>query len=285
MNCKIYLYNFFFFQIKKGKILTLFLFLMSQKLSSVTKPTFLNDLPHIPNDCLLPKFEPPILSNEFSYDSSLYTNTLTHFLNDPLLGIPIDFCDLSKFRTSNKQNDLNLSDLQLVSSQNPSLQSVSSIIDVPKKIKSVENKPQMESQFKKSPFYEDINDPEIQEQLNIAFKGEVPEGEVFLLQNSELTEVIKCDIRGSECLEEENIHFITKPLNNQQYIKVVSKDGGDIKRSYKIYEDSNSYVYLTNDEEGNYILGNLSEIYSLKPMVPKDTLDNDYTGRPIVFEQ
>ena len=199
---------------------------------------------------------------------------------DPLLGIPIELCDLSKYTEEVRQSDIAPEDNSLIS--NPTRLEPSNTARVQHlQHKSHENKVQ-KIEFHRSPHFESKDDTAITEQLKYAFNGDIPEGEVSTIKKGE--QLVRLFIRGSEFLNSENYHLLTKPLNEETYIKVVSDKGGEVSRSYTVQEQSEKYAYLMNNENGEYVLGNIYKSYALKSMPPKATKENEYTARPVKMD-
>jgi hypothetical protein len=58
--------------------------------NAIGRNFFENDLPSIPSDCILPKFNIPQLSTSISANSSIITSIPTNLLSGPFLGIEME---------------------------------------------------------------------------------------------------------------------------------------------------------------------------------------------------
>lgn len=157
------------------------------------KPVYQNELPPLPADCILPKFEIPRLSAEFSLDAEIHKLSTDSFVTDTFLGVPIEFADLAIYSIPAKEEDIREEDLRYV----PDLVPTTSRLTVPTAqpftrapleapVKAKQRDPS--KIYRRSPFFSSRSDPEMEEQLKVAFAnypGGVPRGKICLVRRAE----------------------------------------------------------------------------------------------------
>jgi hypothetical protein len=82
--------------------------------ASRSKVEYQKELSSFPADCLMPKFEIPCLSADFSLDSQIQKMSADSFVTDACLGVPIEFADLAIYSIPAKEDDITETDLRYI---------------------------------------------------------------------------------------------------------------------------------------------------------------------------
>lgn len=244
---------------------------------------FTNDLPPIPSDCVLPIFQVPEVDKSITIGSQIITALPPLGFQDPLLGIPVDLCDLSKYSQPATVQDFFEPDSHVLSSLKISTTSYGVeqqqvFTPEPRKVVQPSVK-HNEPTFKPSPFYEDENDESIREQLECAFNGEVPPGEVHLITQE--PSYVSVTVVGAETLDPENLLLLAK---GEHHMKIVKPEGGQPLRGYTVTSsNSNEVCYLVRHEDGTIGMGSATRILKLRAINNREMRENPLTGREVNF--
>lgn len=253
-----------------------------------SRPKYTNDLPNLPDDCLISDFEIPVLSTSFGKDSVLSKTPHQFISNNTILDLPIEFSNLTIYSQTVKEGDVVQQDLDLM----PELEKEDTSIIKMKQIlpeehftssvHSISKVPEKKT-FHKSPFFTDINDPQIAEQLNYAFNNKVPEGETFLLKKGDpLVSLIIMD--SSESLKKGNYLFLPKAQDpNNTIIKCISHDGGKTKQAFSVKKIHPKYAYMYQTGPNEITFGPVSEKLRLTPLPNDDIEKNQFTSSEVIF--
>lgn len=246
-----------------------------------------NDLPELPADAILPLFQVPKLSTEFSFDSCLYKNATHEFITDSLLGVPVEFCDLSIYSNPPNADDITELDLEympdLVQVQPQELVMPTAEM-APKPSIHRDEAPRIQKpkiRFHKSPFYKSPEDPEIQEQLNHAFNGNVPGGELLMLEEAQpLTELL---IRATEGIDPSNLLLMSREKRSMKIIpRTEEEEEVRATRAYDVSSKSSTnkcYYYI---EDGKFCIGVIEKKLIVKPMTTKEMNEKEQTATPVI---
>lgn len=268
----------------------------------MSRPTYHNHLPPLPADCILPKFQVPKLSIEFNEKAEIHRRIPHNFLTGSLLGIPVEFGDLSVY-TKKVDGDLGVTkeDMRYV----PELAEGTTDLIIPSKpnltvvrppeavVKPTENK-DAELRYRKSPHFDSLEDDEIQEQLKCAFNGNVPKGHVSLVRKApDLSAVM---VKGAGTLDPKMTLLLSM---NKKYLKGVYEPGDDDDvsdvnddepiiptRGYHVSGEKTATVrsYMYADEDGSYNMGEVKVKYTLRGMPPKEARKT-ITATPVIIRR
>ena len=261
-----------------------------------------NTIPPIKADCLLPKFKIPNFSLKFSTDSTL--NKPSHeFRTDALLGMNIQLCDLSVYddctpdtESFDEHDFMYYRELAERTQKDMLVVPVKTLI--PRSHLHIDAKNQRERNQEKSQknyyrkskkFYKSINDPEIEEQLQNAFNGNIPQGEVNLIHQAPPL----CSMIYRQIVKPLNKESLILLSTGKNYLKVhdppSEEDQPNIAtKAFSVTEkDTESNIekaYLYVDENGEYNLGVIRKNLILRAVPKKDMMRERLTATPVIFQ-
>lgn len=257
---------------------------------SRNKVQYHNHLPPLPADCLLPKFTVPHLSTEFNRDSPIHNHIPPNIITDALLGIPIEFADLGLYK-SGQDLDIIQTDFMYV----PELGAERQELVLPGPVAPVrqhhEPRPQeapkaapAKSKYLRSGFVQHADDKSIQEQLENAFDGNVPEGNVILVTRGHPLEAMS----AQEMLDTNKTLLMSL---RREFLKVVGEptvdDIGDEvlplpTRAFSVSgeESKSTSVYFSYDGKGGCQMGEIKK-FKLRPLTQKQMSMEEMTATPV----
>ncbi|KAH0792729.1 hypothetical protein GPJ56_003352 [Histomonas meleagridis] len=260
------------------------------------KVVYQNQLHEIYADCLLPKFEVPHLSTEFNPNSAILQKSSNGFPTNSLLGVDLELADMSTYWQKTDSDEVFEEDFlyisDLVKRQSAIVMQATPITNKPDKndtLSPTKENRRSAPQYKKSPFYSSIEDPEIQEQLEIAFNGEVPPGTVHMIKKEEPLHSFL--IRSTAKTFRPNDLLMYSANKEKRFLKCIDsqqiESGNEIvaNSSYQfLNETPHPRCYCFTDEEGNYHIGQI--INDGLKLIPRiDSKKDPLTATPIIFKK
>ena len=265
-----------------------------------------NELPDMPADPLLPKFNIPQLSPKIMKDSKLYNDLWTNLTPDPFMGIPVEFSNLAIYNEQTSIEDFSNEDLKYmeIASQN-TIPQIKRELDVAihakprRELKKSQDEPAKKTNYIKSEPITGIDDPQIKKQLAAAFGGEdkIPPGKVQLLKKAPQLE--RFTFIGSGYTPDgknillESSRNVVNENTREYFIKEIQpltdETEHDPVNAFKetIQESSSRWAYLVypkEDEDSNHVkFGPSSRERSLRMMVPRDIKINQLTATPVLL--
>ena len=264
-----------------------------------------NELPDMPADPLLPKFNIPQLSSKIMKDSKLYNELKTNLTPDPFLGIPVEFSNLAIYNEQTSIEDFSNEDLKYmeIASQNsiPQIQreSEAAIHSKPRReIKKAQEAKSKPTSYIKSEPITGPDDPQIQKQLAAAFGGEdkIPPGKVQLFKKA--PELEKFSFVGSKSYTTDGKNILLEGWKRidanhvERYIKEIQPltdetEHDPINGFKETIETDVNWAYLVypkEDDEDQYIkIGPSTRERRLQMMVPRDRKINELTATPVLL--
>lgn len=244
-----------------------------------TKHIYHNEIPQMPADAIMPMFEIPTLSTDFTYDSPLYTQNSNALIGDRFLGVKVEFTDFSVYNENASADDFKDSEFAYLPHERLSTASIPQTIPREKAF-NMHEKSHLHDEHKSSTHYlksstiSSTDDPQINEQLKAAFGGNVPEGKVRLIKKNE--NLFKIQIIGSEYLPSDGLILES---GKGQYVRVLPKDGGEPRSSYNVKTREEKWGYFKEDEDGNFLLAVSNDQMYAKRMTARNMKTNPHTGR------
>jgi hypothetical protein len=278
------------------------------------KPVYQNELPPLPADCILPKFEIPRLSPEFSLEAEIHKLSTDSFVTDTFLGVPVEFADLAIYSIPAKNEDIREEDLRYVPDLVPTTSRLTvpaaqpftrAPVEAPVKVKQRDPS----KLYRRSPFFSSRSDPEMEEQLKAAFAnypGGVPRGEICLVRRAEplmpimlksaetITAVDEASVqvgRDTEVTVAPESKRVLLMSRDTRFLKAVPTpwDGApevvSATRAYQVtVEPVKGRGYYVWAEDGMACeLGKVDAKYALKALSFKEQKEEQMTATPVRF--
>jgi hypothetical protein len=255
-----------------------------------------NELPPLPADCLLPKFEVPRLSTDLLLDAPFYKSATQPLVTDPFLGVPIEFVDLSVYSQPVKDDDITESDLKYLPELAEHAQATSLIVPAARlsarpsqrhdDVTKAQHTTEARSRYLKSPFYDSLEHPAIHSQLESAFHGNVPPGAVSLIREGPPMKTLV--IKGAESIDPDATLLISRGRKFVKSIPRPEKDSREPVRAERAFQLAGGEVgrakcYFHVEENGEVTVGLIEEKLFLKPMAPREMKVEEMTATPVVF--